>query len=54
MTYSPTLPGASSRTPAQALNKFESAAHALAAWLLRIWRALCECAQRPQRQVPYY
>jgi len=29
-------------------------AHTGARWYLRLWRALCESAERPTRKVPYY
>lgn len=54
MLYIPTWPSTSSRAPTRTRNKPGSTTHALAAWPLRIWRAMCENAQRPERQVPYY
>ena len=54
MFYIPKLPGASRRAPTPTRDQLGLAAHALAAWPMRIWRAMCEHAQRPERQVPYY
>ncbi len=54
MFHIPTWPGASRRVPTPTRDQLEPVAHVMAAWLGRIWRAMCEHAQRPGRQVPYY